>query len=482
MTAIEKARERIRHWRHHPDDFVREQFGVEPDAWQAKGLAMLKPDRVNRLCMRACAGPGKSAVLAWLGWWFLACYGDKGQHPKGAAVAITGDNLRDNLWPEFSKWRERSPFLKAAFTWQKERIFANDHPETWFLAARSFSKTADATEQGRTLSGLHSEFPFVLLDETGDMAPAIGRAAEQAMGNCRTGLIAQAGNPTSQTGLLYQTAVSERAAWDVVEITADPEDPDRTPRVDAGWAQEQIDKYGRSNPWVMAYILGQFPPSSLNALLGPDEVTAAMKRHHGVDAYDWAGKVIGVDVARFGDDRTVLFPRQGVAAFQPEVMRGSRTHEIGARVAQAWNKWRADAIMVDGSGGYGAGVVDSLIQHGLSPMEINFSGKADDSRYFNKRSEMWFRLAEWVKRGGALPNIPELVRELTAPTYAFHQGKLRLEEKDQIKARLGFSPDLADALALTFASEIAARETGPMNRPGPERGRVVSEFDPYADG
>lgn len=482
MSTLDAARARVLGWRSDPVSYVRDQFGVEPDRWQVKALASLKPGRVNRLCMRACAGPGKSAVLAWAGWWFLSCFAGKGEHPKGAAVSITSDNLRDNLWAEMSKWRERSPFLKAAFTWQAERIFANDHPSTWFLAARSFSKTADATEQGRTLSGLHSQFPFILLDETGDMSTAIGRAAEQAMGGCNTGMIAMAGNPSSREGLLYHSAVSDRASWDVVEISADPDDPDRTPRVDIEWARKEIATNGRDNPWVMAFILGKFPPSSLNALLGPDEVLAAMKKHHPITAYDWAAKVIGVDVARFGGDRTVLFPRQGLVAFRPEIMRGARTNEIGARGAIAWNNWQADAIMVDGSGGYGAGVVDSLLQHGLAPMEIQFAGKADDSRYHNKRSEMWFRMAEWVKRGGALPNIPELVRELTAPTYAFHQGRLLLEQKDQIKARLGFSPDLADALCLTFAVEVLPRPRTAEGVLVEHKAQAVGDYDPYADG
>jgi len=267
----------------------------------------------------------------------------------------------------------------------------------------------------------------------------------------------------------------------VTEITSDPDSPLRSPRVSVTWAKEQIEKYGRENPWVLVNVFGKFPPASLNVLLGPDEVHAAMKKHHGIDAYDWSSKLLGVDVARFGDDRTVLFPRQGLVAFEPAIMRGARTNEIGARAARAWNDWGADGILVDETGGYGAGVVDSLLQHNLAPIGVNFSGRADDPRYFNKRSEMWFRMADWVKRGGALPNIPDLVRELTAPTYTFSNGKLRLEEKDQIKARLGFSPDLADALALTFAVDIPPRPRTAEGVPAEVPRAMVTEYDPYAD-
>lgn len=472
------ASDTIRRWRYDPVSFVRENFGVEPDIWQVQALKSLKPHGVNRLCMKACAGPGKTAVLAWIGWWFLSCFGEIKKHPKGAAVATTADNLKDNLWPELQKWRSHSRFLQAAFEYQKERIFARENPDTWFLSARSFSRTADPEEQGRSLSGLHSEYPFVLIDESGDIAPAIGRAAEQAMGNCKTGMTAQAGNPTSLEGLLYDSCVKNRDKWNITTITADPDDASRSPRISLEWAADQIKQYGRENPWVMAYILGLFPPGNVNALLSADQVEAAIGRHLRTDQYDFAPRILGVDVARFGNDRTVLFPRQGLAAQMPIIMRSQRSDEVGARAAVKAQEWDADAICVDGSGGYGGGVCDYLYRANLSPHEISFSGAASNSRFFNKRSEMWWEMAEWVKANGSLPQVPELVRELTAPTYWLQNGKLRLEEKDQIKARLGYSPDLADSLALTFSVQ--------MLRKGRQLGgqRTVNvcqtEFDPYA--
>ena len=175
----QQAIDKVRRWRTDPVQFVRDNFGVEPDAWQIKALQSLggKADPKRRLCMKACTGPGKSAVLAWTGWHRLACFAAKGEHPKGVALSITRDNLADNLWAELSKWQARSAFLSAAFTWTKTTIYANDHPETWFLSARSFAKDADSEAIGRALSGLHSQFPFVLLDESGDMPVAVGRAA-----------------------------------------------------------------------------------------------------------------------------------------------------------------------------------------------------------------------------------------------------------------------------------------------------------------
>src|SRR3546814_5275727 len=85
----------------------------------------------------------------------------------------------DNLWSELAKWQARSQFLASVFTWTKEKIYANEHPETWFLSARSFAKDANPEAIGRALSGLHSHFPFILLDETGEMPLSVGKAAQE---------------------------------------------------------------------------------------------------------------------------------------------------------------------------------------------------------------------------------------------------------------------------------------------------------------
>lgn len=476
------AQTRIKGWRENPAQFVSDVFGATPDAWQVDAMRKLggsySPRR--RVCLKACTGPGKSTVLAWIGWHRLLCFAEKGEHPKGIALSGEGrDNLRDNLWAELSKWQTRSPLLMRAFTWTKETIFANDHPQTWFLSARSYAKDADTEAIGRSLSGLHSRFPFVLVDEVGDMPLAVGQKAEQVFtGFTRDGLILAAGNPVSTTGLLYSICTMLRAQWEVITITADPDDPKRTPRVDPSLAREQIELYGRDNPWIMATILGLFPPSSINVLLGPDDVEKAMRRHIPEDQYDWAQKRLGIDVARFGSDRTVIFPRQGLAAFHPVTMRGARTTAIAARVIHAKTEWSSDIEFVDDTGHWGHGVIDNMITAGHSPIPVFFHGEATDPRFKNKRAEMWMKMAEWVKGGGALPNIPELVGELTAPTYSFSNGKFILEDKDLIKKRIGKSPDLGDGLALTFALPDMPKEASIKNQYNP---KIKVDYDPFSE-
>jgi phage terminase large subunit len=461
MSALVRAQARIKSWRENPAQFVYENFQVEPDKWQLEVLNNLgggfTPYR--RECMKACTGPGKSAVLAWIGWLRLSCYGRKGGlHPKGAALSITRDNLKDNLWPELSKWQGRSEFLTEAFEYTKQQIYANDHPETWFLSARSFSKDADADAIGRALSGLHSPFPFILLDETGDMPLPVGKAAEQIFtGGCEDGLIAGAGNPTSTSGLLYHICTNLREQWHVTTVTADPDDPDRTPRVPVELAAEQIRVNGRENPWVMATILGLFPLTGFNSLLGIDEVETAMKRFYRIDQYNFSAKILGVDVARMGDDRSVIAPRQGLVCFKPKIFRNVNSSQLAGHVAMAEDKWQADGVIVDGTGGYGSGVIDKLNDLGRHAFDCQFAGSPFNPKYANKRAEILYEFAEWIKLGGALPYIPELVAELTTPTFSFQGDKILIEPKDSIKKRLGRSPDLADAYATTFAYPIAPK-------------------------
>ncbi len=492
MNTVQRAQERIRRWRTDPVAFVVDNFGVEPDEWQRDALALGggEPNAKRKLCMKACTGPGKSATLAWLGWHRLSCFAAKGEHPKGAALSVTADNLKDNLWAELSKWQARSPFLSSAFTWTKEKIYANEHPETWFLSARSFAKDANPEAMGRTLSGLHSKFPFVLLDETGEMPLSLGKAAMQIFtGSPIDAAVIQAGNPTSTTGLLYESCMA--GGWDVITITADPADPKRTPRVSVEHAQEMIDTYGRDNPWVMATILGLFPPAGFNQLLSHDEVEAAMNRHYTEHDYEFAARILGVDVAREGDDKSVIFPRQGLVAFPPQILRNVKSIEGAGAVALKKQHWHSDAEFVDNTGGFGGGWIDQLSNLGHAPIPVHFAGEPMDRRYANKRAEILFLLAEWVKNGGALPTKDatgrsikaELLAELTTPTYSFKGDRLLVEPKEEIKKRLGRSPDLADALALTFTAPVAAGPRTPEGRilaQYGQQGGALRDYDPFS--
>lgn len=483
--------EKIAEWRRSPATMVRELFKVEPDPWQLDVLAAFADPSQQRIAMPASAGPGKSAVLAWCGWNFLLCYAEKGHHPVGACVSISGDNLRDGLWKELAHWRQQSPLLLKFFEQTSQSIFAREFQKTWYLNARTFSKSADAEAQGRTLSGLHAKRILYLVDESGDMPPSVTRTAEQGLSNCEWGKILQAGNTTSQLGALHRSVAEERHRWTVITITGDPDDPKRSPRINIDWAREQIALYGRDNPWVMAFVLGKFPPGAINALLTADEMNAALGRGIKLEDYEHVQKRLGIDVARFGDDRTVIFPRQGLRAFNPVTLRHQRGPVIAARVAKAKHGWGSEAEFIDDTGGWGGSTIDAALLAGIPLSPINSSGLADDPRFYNKRSEMQFRAAEWVKRGGVFPQgMTSIVREAIASTYYMDKGKLRVTEKAQIKVQLnGASPDEWDAFCLTFAipdlpSQMATMPGTPgyaLMSAGGHRNQLETDWDPFSD-
>ena len=478
MPAHDAAVRTLVRWKTDPVAFVREAFQVQPDEWQADVLTAFATEQ--RVGMIAAKGCGKTTVEAWCLLNFLCTR----PHANIAATSISGDNLRDGLWKETALWLQRSAFLSKSFVWQKERIVSTTHPATWWASARTWSKSANPQQQSETLAGLHSDFMMFVMDEAGSIPQAVAVTAEAALASGVDTKLMIGGNPTSLDGPLYAAGVTHRHLWHVTQVSGDPDDPNRSPRISLEWAKQQIESYGRENPWVMVNVLGQFPPSSLNSLLGPEEVQAAMKRRLLTTEYDWAQKRLGVDVARFGDDRTVLFPRQGRASFRPRVMRHERGSAVSTVIAtavlQAKATWGSEMEIVDATGGWAAGAVDVLSTGGTHPITVQFHAPADDPRFANRRAEMWFAMSEWIKRGAALPPLPELVAELSTPTYMFNNGRFQLEPKDAIKKRLGRSPDLADALALTFGlpDMPSATARGSLRQ---EPGHAVIDFDPFRD-
>jgi phage terminase large subunit len=472
-TQPSLAVEALIRWKAHPARFVRDVFGVIPDAWQDDVLEAFPHHQ--RIAMKASKGPGKTCVLAWLAWNFLLTR----PHPKVAATSISADNLSDNLWTEMAFWRNKSPLLQATFDWTKTRIEAKESPETWWMAARSWPKTADRNQQSLTLAGLHADYILFLLDESGGIPEAVMAAAEAALASCKEGHIVQAGNPTHLEGPLYRACTVERRLWHVIEISGDPDDPKRSPRVSIQWAREQIEKYGRDNPYVLINVFGRFPPSSLNTLIGPDEVEEATRRQYRETDYAHAARILGVDVARFGDDSSIIFPRQGLVAFPPSQQRNIDGTQGAGLVARKWIDWDVDAVFCDDTGGYGASWIDNLIRLGHAPIGVGFASKPNDARFLNKRAEMAFDCVEWIKRGGHVPHIPELTAALTQTTYTYNGDRLMIEPKDDIKQRICYSPDFMDALMLTFAAPVMRKSRQPGGRRTPSL--VESEYQPFAD-
>ena len=461
-------------WRQKPSTMVRELFGATPDPWQEEALDAYPGN--PRLAMKSAKGPGKSTTLSWIGWNFLLTR----KHPKCVATSISGGNLRDGLWSELAKWRQKAPLLQNMFEQTTTRIFAKEAPETWFMSARTWPQKAEASAQAETLAGIHADYCMVLMDESGAMPDAIMPTVEAIFAGTKEAHVVQAGNPTQTAGPLYRAFRIAPQLWYKIEITGDPDNPNRSERIPIQLARDQIEQYGRNNPWVIVNIFGDFPSQSLNSLIGPDEVRAAMKRYYREYEIGRMPKIMAVDVARFGDDASFIAKRQGIQMF-PGIKKRNLTSDEGASlVNREWSEWSVDAVFIDATGGFGSGWIDQLRLLGRTAVGVQFAGRAMNyEKFANKRSEMAMDLTDWIKKGGALPESDEFLRSLTETTYTFSKtdGRLILEPKEMIKAKLGFSPDEMDASMMTFAEPITAVSTFTRS---PNRS-AVGAYDPFKE-
>lgn len=491
MTSSDYLTDTIKRWARDARVFVRECLGVTPDRWQDHALALISKPETQRLAMKACKGPGKTSVLAWILLWFICTRWEA----KVGATSITEGNIDANLWPEIYKWHSRSPYLVAAFTWTRTRYARKGNPN-WFADKRTWPKTGNAEQQADALAGFHADHVMFILDESGGIPQAVMVTAEAVLANAEVGeaKVVQSGNPTHTSGPLYRACTADRRLWEVVTITGDPNDPNRSPRISKKWAQQMIDSYGPDNPWVLVNVFGEFPPASINALLGVEDVEAAMRRRLDSDVWTWAQKRLGVDVARFGDDRTILFPRQGLMSWLPATLRNVRTTQISARAAKMINELGTELTFVDTTFQWGKGVVDQLLAAGFPCVEVNYAGRANNPRFANIRSEMYWNGAEAIKGGAVLPHIPELIPELTEVTYTLTpKGQFLLEPKELLKERIGLSPDMADAYMQTYTipeqpgemmqrlkgRSTALRDADPYELPREEYQTALRDFDPY---
>lgn len=475
----EPRKELLELWYENPIEFCSDVFRITLDDWQLDAIQSLTTH--DRVAFIASKGVGKSFLEAMAAWWWAVTRRDS----EVICTSTSADNLRDGLWKEIGKWYSQSTFLQAMFEYNSERVVHRKNKVNWYMSARSWRKHADPVEQAQVLAGIHGDHMLYLGDEAGDTPAAVLASAEAMLANAdpeagREAKLLLGGNPTDPNGPLYRISTKDRDLWHVVNINGDPDNPKRSPRVSIKWAREQIQQHGADNPWVIVSVFGRFPPTGFQNLLGPDEVLDAMNRGVDYNDYAFAQKRLGVDVATFGDDRSAIFARQGLKAGPFVELRNLDTQQLASRVLLGIERQAPEMVIVDVDG-VGRGVADAMNAAGAPPIGVHGSGAPDDPRYYNKRAECWFRLRDWVKKGGALPKGDQLVKELTAPTYLLKNGKLLIEPKELIKKRLGFSPDLADALAYTFHSAEVPKASPVPIFPQAGGGSVSWDYDPLAD-
>jgi hypothetical protein len=472
--------------------FVRECLGAVPDAWQLEALEAVSVGKKECLALIACKGPGKSTCLAWICLWWLFTR----LNAQIIVTSVTRPNLRDGLFKEIGIWYEKSDLLKSQFSYSSEKLWNNSSPNTWFVSARGWSQGADSAEQADTLAGFHAEKAMYLGDEFGSCSLGLMAAAEAVRANADPNAVCTpssgaearivvAGNPTDPTGPLGKISGELRGKpWHVINISSDPLDPKRTPRVPVAWAQQQIDMYGRDNPFVQVNILGLFPPSGFTQLFPLNLVQQAMARQLTPDLYKHSQKRLAVDVALQGDDESAIAMRQGLAMWMDpsDILKNATIPEIVARIAFRASRFMPDMVFVDNTGGFGSGVVQGCREASMNVIGVQFAGKATSDKYLNKRAEMMWLFREWLEGGGMLPKNDQLLREMVCVKYGTTKtGKFYVEAKDDIKKRLGHSTDLLDACMQTFAlpEQPGMGGENPLIT-GSYEGPMEREYNPYA--
>lgn len=310
----------------------------------------------------------------------------------------------------------------------------------------------------------------VVIDEVAQIKPEVWQDIIQPALSDRKGWALFIGTPSGVnlfSELFYRAQQMDdwhAALYTVYDTNAI--DPDEVERLKRDMAETSFSRE----------YLCDFTAAGDDQLISLSDVEAAAQRTAADDQYRFAPRILGVDPARFGDDRSVIFPRQGIAALAPEIYRGIDNMDLAARVAAYIERWQPDAVFVDA--GNGGGVIDRLRQLGHDVIEVNFGGKPIDPRYVNKRAEMWFGLRDWLKAGGCIPRDISLRQDLAAPVYWYdNANRLMLEPKDNIKKRGLPSPDLGDALALTFAMPVSPKQRDPISGVNKADRRA---YDPYA--
>lgn len=447
----------ISRFHNRPLDFVRYAFdwgqgdlaGCDgPDQWQVAHLTdmgeALERGEPLQLATASGHGVGKSATVAWIILWAMSTRPDL----TGVVTANTAGQLKDKTWAELSRWHRRA--INAHwFKWTATKFFQPRRPETWFVAATPWSK-----ENTEAFAGLHAKDVLIIMDEASAIPDVVWETAAGAMTTSGAMMFCY-GNPTRNTGRFRECFGRFRHRWITRQV-----DSREAKMVDQSMIAQWAEDYGEDSDFFRVRVRGVFPNVGDMQFISTAVAEEAAER--AVEVGKDEPLVMGVDVARFGGDQSVIWFRQGRSArvFSPLKFRGLSTDQFADRIIEQVNYKRPAAVFIDG-GGVGGPVVDMLNRRKVpGVIEINFGGKAErrldhGGEYANKRAEMWDAMREWLKVG-AIPNDRELIEGLTGLEYGYDKlDRLILERKEDMKKRGLASPDEADALALTFAKPVA---------------------------
>lgn len=442
-----------------PVAFCEDILHFVPDEWQEDVLNDLA--EFPKVSVRSGQGVGKTALEAGAILWFLTCR----PYAKVIATAPTMKQLYDVLWAEVAKWLNNS-LIKDLLKWTKTKVYMVGDSERWFATARTATKPEN-------MQGFHEDHMFIVVDEASGVSDQIMEAILGTLSGFDNKLL-MCGNPNNIEGVFYDSHNSDRDKYRVHKVSS--YDSKRTNKENINMI---LSKYGQDSDVARVRIYGEFPKGALDSFISleivefakdiniPESELKLLKEGH-----------IGVDVARFGDDSTIIFPRMGAKALPFEKYSKQDTMQTTGRVLKAAKRMMSDypninkvSIKVDDTG-VGGGVTDRLkeiISEEKLPYKVipvNNGESSTDDYYANKGTQIWGDIKELLEQNISnsvndieaaieLPDNANLIKELSTRKFKMtSNGKIRLESKEDMKKRNVGSPDIADALTLAFYEPV----------------------------
>ncbi len=439
----------------HPVEFVEDIIEAEPDDWQVQVLNRLATK--NKISVRSGQGVGKTALESWAIVWFLTCR----PFSRVIATAPTMQQLFDVLWAECAKWLNSSK-VHDLLTWTKTKIYMVGDSERWFATAKTATKPEN-------MQGFHEDHMLIVVDEASGVADPIMEAILGTLTGIDNKLLL-CGNPNRIEGVFYDSHNADRDKFDTFKVSS--MDSKRT-------SKENIDmlirKYGADSDVARARILGEFAKGSMAAMISMETVELATEHH--VPSTEITGSNLlhlGVDVARFGDDSTVIAPRSGAKVFPVYKYTKKSTMEtagniifIAKQMMARYPNFKHVMIKIDDTG-VGGGVTDRVTEVvyeeklPFTVIGLNNGSSATDDYYANLGAQMWGELRDALEENFSavmqgkdpvieLPDDDELIKQLSNRKKKItSKGKIQLESKDDMKSRNVGSPDIADAVTLAW--------------------------------
>lgn len=441
-----------------PAAFLEDMLDLQCDGWQREVAADVAV--YPKVAVKSGQGVGKTALEAGFIIWFLVCR----PYSKVIATAPTMQQLYDVLWAEIAKWLESSK-VKDLLTWTKTKVYMAGDSERWFATAKTATKPEN-------MQGFHEDHMLIVVDEASGVADPIMEAILGTLTGEDNKLLLM-GNPNRIDGVFYDAFNKDRDKFRTHTVSS--RDSKRTSKDNIAMLES---KYGKDSDVVRVRIDGQFPKGALDSFISLETVEDACSKNNRVKQSDIdASRIlhIGVDVARFGDDKTVITPRISGRVFEFRKYAKKSTMETAGNVIRCCKEYmgkhaniRTCLIKVDDSG-VGGGVTDRLkevIQEEKLPyrvIPVNNGESAADEYYFNLGAQLWGNIKELLEQNFSnkmqgkndvqieLPYDDEMIKQLSVRKYHMtSKGKIQMESKDDMKKRGIGSPDTADSLSLAL--------------------------------